>query len=539
MRQLICLQFLRRWAFIICCINIIRGEHVTQITGTCSGDFLFHDGAAITANPVRSIRSGNPKQNSSVRITSSILSGDVVKSFAFSYRYITGYGPSGIGSNFTVLVAGKPVYVSPNLVNFSYDSNRSGYSPPQKVIFKEEIILKENETNIIKILFTNNDRNIQLMLPMTFNLTCRSPPCSSTNVWRPVSAPIVVFNSGDKDENNITCNCFRIPAISKVKFDSRSLLAFAEGRYASCKPDVRPENRIVLRRSLDEFVGKSWSPIHVLYPKIKYQNYPTPIVDKENGVVHIFFYGSSPSTMYYANSTDGGLSWSDVPVNMTEYTGFRMGMAGGGGGVQLESGRLVFPCDIPGGRASCYSDDQGKTWKRGFGIPLGPNVHNLNEASLVSDGRFPNSLAMFIRVSSRSYLQNHALALSVDGGYSWGPAVLIPEIVGPTCQGSIGRRPEGKIGEILMSAPYSTDGSLNGRENLYMWSTVIDKSRDINSTAPYAVNKAGSLWRCKGAYTYFGENGEMNLFESGLDYRYSKIQLQILNTSHDKSLNLN
>ena len=57
------------------------------------------------------------------------------------------------------------------------------------------------------------------------------------------------------------------------------------------------------------------------------------------------------------------------PTNMSTVKGW-VGASGGGKGLQLPSGRLVFAC---GGKA-CWSDDHGASWQNGSTAPLGPGV---------------------------------------------------------------------------------------------------------------------------------------------------------------------
>lgn len=50
----------------------------------------------------------------------------------------------------------------------------------------------------IEIIASNNDRNLQLLLPLSFTIECKSPgPCVAPQPWRP-PAPVVVFKGGDK-----------------------------------------------------------------------------------------------------------------------------------------------------------------------------------------------------------------------------------------------------------------------------------------------------------------------------------------------------
>jgi hypothetical protein len=88
-----------------------------------------------------------------------------------------------------------------------------------------------------------------------------------------------------------------------------------------------------------------------------------------------------------------------------------------------------------------------------------------------------------------------------------------------------------KRGRILISAPDSNDGSLNGRENLGLWAVQLNTSgkAPANGNGPLPAELVGRLWGCKGGYSYFDPSGTMNLFEAGLSFRYESIMLAHLN----------
>ena len=156
----------------------------------------------------------------------------------------------------------------------------------------------------------------------------------------------------------------------------------------------------------------------------------------------------------------------------------------------------------------------------------------LGETSVTLDGRGPRSLTFFIRAGS-SRLVSHAYALSEDGGETWSEATALPSLMGPTCEGSVVGVPRSR-GKVLLSAPYSGDAGLNGREDLRLW--VLDTS----TTPPHTPTMVGRLWGCKAAYSAFsqeradgvdgaggaGTNGTvLSLFEAGETFRYASIIL--------------
>ena len=152
-------------------------------------------------------------------------------------------------------------------------------------------------------------------------------------------------------------------------------------------------------------------------------------------------------------------------------------------------------------------------------------MHGLGEASLIADGRTPNSLVMFVRVGSRSNLENHAIASSADGGETWGAAQLLPGIIGPTCQGSIGSG--GAAGRLLLSAPFSRDAGLGGRENMAVWALTLNTTAEPTTGGVLQAQMVARLYPCKAAYSGFIQTGpgRLNLFEGGATTRYASIML--------------
>ena len=250
-----------------------------------------------------------------------------------------------------------------------------------------------------------------------------------------------------------------------------------------------------------------------------------------------------------AKSTDNGNSWSNFNVSAANPL-FRIQSPGGGGAFQLPDGRLVMACNDAGKPTVCHTSD-GMTFERGSPIPLPPG---LGEYQLIWDGRGPESVALFLRIGAAGNgLVNHALALSPDLGKTWTPLshgsfAFLPELQGCTNQGSIARDPLAAVGsgKVLLSAPMGTDASLNGRRNLTVWSLQLPPlgggsiripggmARDgvaAQSAVPTLAPKVvANLWRLAASYSSFTADGEFNLFEGGLKFRYQSLMLA--NTSN-------
>jgi len=140
-------------------------------------DFRVTGGASVTSNgPDMNIRSGDPGETTSVIWTTAVQDPThVISGVEFSYRYVSGYGPAGkhVGTTISLITAdqcGGPSRVlntSPELVDYSFDSCNRCYSPTQVVrINPGTLQISAKEPVALGLSFKNNDRNVQLLLPM-------------------------------------------------------------------------------------------------------------------------------------------------------------------------------------------------------------------------------------------------------------------------------------------------------------------------------------------------------------------------------------
>ena len=160
-----------------------EGEESASFVVAAAGDLVMSGGAQVIANPLSSIRSGNPGQRSVAAIKVPLSKGIVLTSLSFEYRYITGFGAAGTGSgsNFTIQAAGLDLYTSPHLTDYAYSDNRSNYSKPVPVRAAGlSIKVPSTGDSRLEIRFDNNDRNVQLLLPIQVNVTCSGGPCVFT-----------------------------------------------------------------------------------------------------------------------------------------------------------------------------------------------------------------------------------------------------------------------------------------------------------------------------------------------------------------------
>jgi len=222
-------------------------------------------------------------------------------------------------------------------------------------------------------------------------------------------------------------------------------------------------------------------------------NNPVAIVDRQIDAVH-FLYCVEYARCYYMRSDDDGRTFTE-PVDITgtfakfrdEYD-WKVLATGPGHGIQLKNGRLLVPVWLSTGtgghahRPSCvsvvYSDDNGRTWRRGQIVVANPNPVNPSETVAVqlADGR-----VMFnIRHESKPRLRG--VSISGDGATGWSKMIYHEQLPEPVCMGSIVRlseKPGHKRNRILFANPHNPDD--RQRKNV-----TVKLSYDEGETWPVA-----------------------------------------------------
>jgi sialidase-1 len=347
---------------------------------------------------------------------------------------------------------------------------------------------------------------------------------------------------------------FRIPAL--LKTHNGTLLAFAEARQSLSDA---AENQLVLKRSIDQ--GYSWEKIIHIYQHGKdslnnpcvvecqithriflfFQLYPFPC--KERDVIP-GYNGSKCLRNLMTHSDDDGQSWTE-PIDLTEFTKrptiINTISTGPGIGIQLRrgeyKGRLIIPVNQgPWGQwtnYAIYSDDHGKSWSYGDTVPFSFWQTGGNEVQMVEliDGS--------ILLNARNYRKIFTfgpnfrkIAISSNGGKSWGSYKKDQTLIEPSCQASLFR----------FSDP------LDGEPSRILFANPTSKLRRINGTI-YISYDEGKTWPQKkvielGAFAYsclcrvstdiigcLYETGHKNCYETIM---FARVPLNSITDDHEQ-----
>ncbi|MBX3015546.1 MAG: exo-alpha-sialidase [Caldilineaceae bacterium] len=316
---------------------------------------------------------------------------------------------------------------------------------------------------------------------------------------------------------------FRIPAL--VVTTQGTLLAFAEGRKEG-RGDAGDID-LVLKRSVDQ--GVTWAPLQIVVSEAGMTcGNPCPVVDRDTGVIWLPFcknladgdenlitQGKAPRTVWITCSADDGVTWATpreitASVKDPAWTWYATGPTHG---IQLQSGRLLIPCDHIVGVAFerhrdphhshvIYSDDHGESWQIGGIVEVGTN-----ECAVVE------STAGRVYINCRNYrgAKRRAVAWSDDAGESFTDFHWEESLVEPICQASLARYDQHTI---LFANPASTV-----REKL-----TIRLSRDEGQHWPVAqVLYAGPAAYSDLAVLADGTIG--CLYERGMTHPYEQLTL--------------
>jgi sialidase-1 len=250
---------------------------------------------------------------------------------------------------------------------------------------------------------------------------------------------------------------FRIPSLLVTR--EGTILAFCEGRRNG-QGDAG-EIHVVMRRSIDD--GLTWGPLQVIAAEgANTIGNPCPVQDHETGTIWLLLCrnaedghekdilaGIASREVLRICSDDDGRTWSSLidmtaAVKQPDWTWYATGPCHG---IQLDSGRLVIPCNhavlLPDEGKSgpyishvIYSDDHGATWS--LGQDVGEFTNECSVAQL-DDGR------LYINMRSYHGRKRRAFSWSNDGGMTWLFPKLDDSLIDPVCQGSVLRLADGRM----------------------------------------------------------------------------------------------
>jgi sialidase-1 len=279
-------------------------------------------------------------------------------------------------------------------------------------------------------------------------------------------------------------------------------------------------NDLLMRRSTDG--GKTFGPVVKLVDHATYGNGPVSnfvmLPDRASGRVTAVFCHDY-ARVFSLHSDDDGATWSK-PVEITAvFEAFKTDYAwtvcatGPGHGTQLRSGRMIIPVWLSDGSGKeqgkgkrghrpsivslIYSDDHGKTWKRGSIVcrhgDVIDTVKVVNPSETIAvelgDGR------VMFNMRSESDCQRRLVAVSPDGVSGWTGHRWEKALLEPVCMASLIRYDwphNGQPGHILFANPDNLERkmtwSFNGKPisppNFDRKRVTVKMSRDDGRTWP-------------------------------------------------------
>lgn len=242
---------------------------------------------------------------------------------------------------------------------------------------------------------------------------------------------------------------YRVPGIVTTK--RGVLLAYCGGRKDLSKGDWSAADAL-MRRSTDG--GKTWEPSKKIAGNgVDLTDNVVAIADNATGDV-VFLYQRNYTKVFTITTRDDGRTFTaereitDVfDAFKTDYP-WNVATPGTGHGIQLKNGRLLASIWIANGKvnpdgtrvhapaavATIYSDDHGRTWKRGAMAAVEtPNITSPNEtvATQLANG----NVMLNIRSGGQQHLR--AVSISDDGISGWSKPQYVPTLFDPTCDAGI------------------------------------------------------------------------------------------------------
>lgn len=245
--------------------------------------------------------------------------------------------------------------------------------------------------------------------------------------------PVVLFRRGEGGVHT-----YRIPALIETR--GGTLLAVADARHDGAG-DLPARISLAMRRSDDG--GRSWSAVETLRAVSEGGvGDASLLVDRRNGRVWCFHaygppgvgFNTGPASLqvHAITSDNDGQTWSpprDLTAQLRDPS-WRSLFATSGTHIQTRRGTYLLPLvfrDDRGAVSACtaFSDDAGLSWRRGNSFGPGTDESKCVE---LRDGRILQNLRNG---------PTRAVAISRDGGATFGPAGHDASLIDPGCNAAI------------------------------------------------------------------------------------------------------
>ena len=324
-------------------------------------------------------------------------------------------------------------------------------------------------------------------------------------------AAVTVFHDGLAGVHN-----YRIPAIVQT---ASALVALAEARDGG----DNSASRIAVRVSHDD--GLTWSP-NVTFAAGSIDSptaraacaarrtscrvgNPAAVFDEVRQrvvLLHVlrgFGAGEDAVGTGLVTSTDG-VHW-DAPVDVSESFGAAAGaMPGPGTALQLAAGGGAAGRLLVASHHGAYtrdyvtlSDDGGASWRTAARPFAG-----MDEAALT---QLPNGSVLLNMRHKQSPSRGRAVAVSHDGGMTFGPLTYDPALVSPVCQAS--------IVSFGNATYFSNPASTSGRDHLSIRKSTDSAASWTSQLLVQAAASAGYSCLVKGALRGHADSGGL-LYEA-------------------------
>jgi sialidase-1 len=320
---------------------------------------------------------------------------------------------------------------------------------------------------------------------------------------------------------------YRIPSLLFTK--KGTLLAFCEARKQSIA-DNSPTD-LVLKRSFDN--GCTWQPKQIVWAgqgTDAVMN-PTAVIDQSDGTIILVcatFQKALQQQVLVIKSRDDGATWSaPTDIRSIFQNHFSPFVPGPGTGIQLKSGRLVIPgytclsenAIVDGHAMVIYSDDHGRSWR--------PSMH-VSEPSDESQVIERQDGTLLLNMRSNRFMSCRAIAVSQDGGETWGVPYDEKQLNEVPCQASFIRFPghlSQKTPRLLFSNPNVSGKDYGAVERTRM---TVRMSYDEGKTWPVAklVHEGPSSYS---SLAVSNSGMILCMYEGGLKHRREWLRLARFN----------